>query len=388
MEESIKSKPKNISSEMYATNELYRTLCVLCNRTERYLVAHYSKHHQKHENFIARPSPKMATKLRLQTELFGMQNKKIHGSCFFCDEMKNMTKYHWASHILSHTGENIYACSTCHLCVKIKRNHKSCTTVPRNIFDFNTTDGSLSGFMCRECNYLQISRERIVKHLINEHGYHDVEESVEFEKVILVPDLSPLDVPVEKGFSMHLECTICCEHSENVEQFKRHFDQTHTQVEEYNCPCGERILSFDGSNVKISNFSLVKHSNFTKKIAKHLATHDSDLYQCMVCKDIFLNTRQIQDHLLNNHPECRFKYQHIHRDHESNQKISIAEMTITKMKCHICGDELQDGNFAQAITHFNRSHRKEDVHIQGVISKKLAQRNSIEMKHYAYVISF
>lgn len=371
------SESRNIFSEMYAKNDLYQTLCTLCNRNERYLVAHYARQHPNHEVVISRPSPNMAKKLRLQTQLFEMQNKKITGICFFCEEIKNMARYNWAAHILSHTGEYIYSCATCNVSVKNKRDHVNCTADLVNIFDANTTDGSLNAFICSGCNYLQVSRARIVRHLIKEHGYHEVEESIQFEKVVLVPDLSPLtslNVPIEYGFSVRFKCTICSEHSKNDKEFEAHFDGTHVKFRVYECICGEKVKTNNDSNLT------------GRIITAHLERHKSDLYRCMVCQDIFLTRRNIQDHLLNDHTEDQFKYQHIHR--EPNGTSLISETTITKIKCDVCDEEFHNGNFLQAIKHFSMKHDEENVHVAGIISRKIAHRHKIEMKHYGYVITF
>lgn len=41
--------PPDTNHEMYATNALYRTLCLYCQTAEKYLVAHYIKKHPQHE---------------------------------------------------------------------------------------------------------------------------------------------------------------------------------------------------------------------------------------------------------------------------------------------------------------------------------------------------
>lgn len=381
-EERFISAPKNICIEMYGKNDLYRSLCMLCNRNERYLVAHYVKQHAKNEVLISRPSPQMANKIRSHCELFEMQNRKIKGMCFFCEEKRNMSKYNWAAHILSHTGERIYFCLTCEVSMKNKRDHKACNNEPINIYDANSSDGSLNAFMCMACNYLQISRERIVRHLIREHGHHEVEEMIHFENVVLIPDLTPLDssIPMEYGFSVRFKCTICAEHSTNVDEFIAHFDETHHQIDAYDCLCGEKIHISHRLKRTENDISCLDGSI----IATHLAKHNTDLYRCMICNDLFLTHHNIQDHLLNEHSEQPFKYQHIHRG--TNDNVSIDETTILTMKCHICGQTLE--YFAQAIKHFNRIHNEEEIQIEGLISRKMAQQQRMEMKYFAYLITF
>lgn len=54
------------------------------------------------------------------------------------------------------------------------------------IYNENTSDASVIGFMCNECNYLQISRERIVKHLEIEHGFLGPSEINHYRKLKLI----------------------------------------------------------------------------------------------------------------------------------------------------------------------------------------------------------
>lgn len=95
---------------------LNQSKCLLCmynaNVGKITLANHYLSNHQKHEFFIARPSPQMADKLRLQTEKFTLNEKgKMVGLCYFCEEIKDMNKALWKDHILRHTGEKNYACT-------------------------------------------------------------------------------------------------------------------------------------------------------------------------------------------------------------------------------------------------------------------------------------
>lgn len=39
----------NINCEIYASNSLYHTLCLYCNKVEKFLVRHYMKQHPEYE---------------------------------------------------------------------------------------------------------------------------------------------------------------------------------------------------------------------------------------------------------------------------------------------------------------------------------------------------
>lgn len=183
---------RNTNQQMYAKNHLYDTLCVLCNKTQRpgYLASHYINYHPDHEVMIARMSPKMAAKLRAQSYQFKRVAGKIKGLCFFCEEDKEMSKCGWEMHLLTHTGESMIQCAVCQKRMKSKNQHgQECSGEAVRIYHENVenaTDCSVLGFMCNECNYVQIGRDRMVKHLETEHGYLGPSEKNHYKKLNLL----------------------------------------------------------------------------------------------------------------------------------------------------------------------------------------------------------
>lgn len=178
---------RNTNQQIFAKNHMYRTLCVFCNQNQRNLVCHYVNEHPDDEVPIARPSPTMADSLRQQSLTFEKVDRKIFGICIFCEERKGMIKGHWEQHFLIHTGEKMYSCKTCHASTKVKREHGSeCPGEVVRIYHENASDASVNCFMCNDCNYLQISRERILKHLEVEHGFLGPSENNHYKKLQLI----------------------------------------------------------------------------------------------------------------------------------------------------------------------------------------------------------
>lgn len=190
---SIQSTPKNTDPERNAKNTAYQKLCLFCDTESNQLVSHYVNQHPEHEVPISRPSPELAELLRSQEASFTIGAVVIEGICYFCDEAKTMTKSDWEEHYLQSTGESNFACSNCDAKPKRKNDHdQNCLGTVSRIFKINSKDASLMGFMCKDCNYLKIHLSAIKKHLKDEHGYESSEERQHYEKVLLVPDLSPL----------------------------------------------------------------------------------------------------------------------------------------------------------------------------------------------------
>lgn len=354
--------PKNTDQTIHQQNSLYRTLCVLCDQKHRSLVPHYTREHPEHEVFLSRPSPTAANRLRLQKEEFEVHGKKIKAWCFFCEENHEKAKTEWGCHYLLHTGEPKYACDLCEFKSKALKDHKTCPEKLVSVFEKNSSDGSLMAFICIRCNYMQIDSNRMVKHMVNEHGYEEAAAHQYSEKVMLIPNYLPPKSEIEFNYakaSKVFQCTICREKYENAKKFEEHFDEEHAQVNKYKCFCGFEI-SLDDCN--LSGFYVVAHLNL----------HSAEVYQCMVCKYIFFEETEVQSHLYDKHADCEFWYHHGHR--EAGKDAIVSETIMTKMLCTVCKKKEPLGDtFQCAFEHFKRKHKSKTVELIIFATKKTSQ---------------
>lgn len=172
--------------------------CLLCGTKAINLTCHYVRCHPKQEVVIARPSPDMADKLRFQNERFTVNEKRqIVGICYFCDEIEALKKSSWRKHILNHTGEKRFTCTLCNSKVNYKKQHDSkilrniskCEGILFDICEANSSDGSYVGFMCNDCNYIQIKLDRMIQHLTKGHDYDLPTENHHYQKLKLLPSI-------------------------------------------------------------------------------------------------------------------------------------------------------------------------------------------------------
>lgn len=261
-------------------------------------------------------------------------------------------KTKWMNHYLLCTGEFLYACNLCNFKSMVLKDHDTtCQAKAVSVFEENSSDGSLIGFICIHCNYMQINSNEMVKHMVIEHGYEEAVAHQHFEKVMLIPNYLPSKSGIEFNYekaSRMFQCTICNGKYENAKNFEEHFDEKHAQVNKYKCFCGFEI-SLDDCN--LSGFYVVAHLNL------HLA---ADLYKCPVCKCIFLEEGEILCHLYEEHAECEFRYYHEHR--EADKNVIVTETTMTKMVCTVCRKKEHLGNtFQYAFDHFKREHDESKI---------------------------
>lgn len=195
-----KSSKRNDDKRIYYANEKYRhEKCVLCGVSNRHsMVSHYVTKHPKDEVFISRLSPAFA-KHATSTPLKPAFNEKmeISATCYFCESEKNLRPSSWAAHILTHTGERDYYCDE-HGPVSL--NHKC--TGKKKVFEYDFVDDLLSGFMCKECNYVQVQEKNLIKHIKTTHkhrlGYFDrFYQEIHFVSRQMCPPLSAAAVKEE-----------------------------------------------------------------------------------------------------------------------------------------------------------------------------------------------
>lgn len=266
----------------------------------------------------------------------------------------------------------MYTCNGCGFKGKRIIDHENCHNVPVSIYDANATDGSLVGFICNKCNYVQIGEDRMHTHLQEEHGYDalDVKNGRYYKKVMLVASPYPNQSKIATEYVMakppkRYKCTICSNKSNDDEEFEEHFDESHSDASEYVCFCGEVIKLDD---------ELPSPGNHITSV--HLCRHNEELFQCKsvtdgkTCDEVFENVKNLYDHLLNDHRKNEFRYQHVKR--ATNIPTIVTEVTFRKLQCNICKVDLKAKTFDMALKHFFKYHRTDDDTADDAVVENIA----------------
>lgn len=160
--------PKNINDNIYMMNPLLSIESKLCEKTLS--LTYYIDGHAYSEMYFARPSPEMAEKIRNCSKSFTREpnSKLIDGFCYFCEESYKLSLFDWKQHFSIHTGET---------------NRLKDST-------FGSTN-DVSAFICDSCNFVQMEKMAIEKHLMIEHEMNDAQSiSGYYSAVTLVPNSS------------------------------------------------------------------------------------------------------------------------------------------------------------------------------------------------------
>lgn len=181
--------PKNTNPNLCLSNPQSQ-ICVLCQKSYKRTVYHYKTSHEHSEVFVSRLSPRMAEAARngsISVKRCAKYSMKyLKTVCLFCEIEKEFSLYYWTQHIRSHTGEYANECLNCNKIVCFNT-HCGKTTTKKDDFDLKISN--LHAFICRECNYIQINKEKMLQHLKNEHehAYEFKDLAHKYDKIIMLP---------------------------------------------------------------------------------------------------------------------------------------------------------------------------------------------------------
>lgn len=167
------------------------TICHLCHKKyTRRIVSHYKKDHPESEVFASRLSQKMVEEILSEKIIAVYEDQKgfpeplVAGRCYFCDSVKRFQSHYWQQHYTTHTGEYMYECC---ICDKMVSSTKHCDSASKRIKPINNLrKDDLCGYLCFECNYVQLHEENMKRHQQHEHKYME-KLSERYKKVILLP---------------------------------------------------------------------------------------------------------------------------------------------------------------------------------------------------------
>ncbi|XP_053683290.1 uncharacterized protein LOC128733602 [Sabethes cyaneus] len=171
---------KNTNRELHCQNATKSKECALCSYTGALstMVQHYVRSHPLHEVYVSRIPNPVATKLKKEPSVITgtIHDQTITYKCIFCQEVLSKKKYNWKLHLASHTGEYRYKCNNCtikSLTPSTNAHDVHCTGPAMEVINEFMFEGNhIYGYICRLCNFIQLSRSNLITHLKEEHDRH------------------------------------------------------------------------------------------------------------------------------------------------------------------------------------------------------------------------
>lgn len=264
---------KNTNIMMYASNPQYNQYCAICCCTRKLLVNHYVKEHPEKEVYISRISAEMRTRMDngLINSVYGRTERLVTTVCPFCDidSTKNISS--WVEHLTVHTGEYLFECTRCNFALAQKGSHEKkpeCAKYIRLKSAITVTDAGIKGFICNNCNYVQINEQAVKQHIREQHKR--AADAASYSSIML------LKMP-KHGNNLAYQPRIVAETSKEEQIFGRQPMDTASGTgmarpiipihEPINCPICKLAFVFDQS-----------------QWVKHLAIHTKEYYyRCLGC---------------------------------------------------------------------------------------------------------
>ncbi|XP_065339557.1 B-cell lymphoma 6 protein homolog [Cloeon dipterum] len=161
------------------TNE-DKTKCLICKHSYKFITKHYKEKHPTSEVLISRFSPTDLQQALLEVDI----QPPMEGNyrCRLCPtQLECLSTF--KDHVSFHTGEYNYCCSECNFTFPEKKNfqahwaklhsvkHGSTPSpIELEVFPQPKSANFIPGYVCPVCNWLQLKKERVEKHVENVHG--------------------------------------------------------------------------------------------------------------------------------------------------------------------------------------------------------------------------
>lgn len=171
--------PKNVDANWHAGSDW----CKLCNKRFPRTVSHYVNEHPDSEVFISRLPKAVLARVRKQggqiLEMRPYMNgqEQYAAECVFCNKTCCFKIPYWYQHYSMHTGEYAFRCSGCNT-RKTTRSammghiNQPCRKRGKLLEDYiyNARARQIEMRVCKICNYMQLNRRNVMKHLRTQHG--------------------------------------------------------------------------------------------------------------------------------------------------------------------------------------------------------------------------
>ncbi|XP_075156173.1 uncharacterized protein LOC142229497 [Haematobia irritans] len=195
--------PKNTDINM-VVNSKSKDICVVCKLSVQRIVHHYVNEHRGCEVYNSRLSATQLEQLKRgacnikNMSLYKNGQPQYEGFCVFCQKDSRFMLPYWYQHFTMHTGEYAYRCSGCgvrkptrSLLTQHQAQGAGCSEGSSVVQDYSHDPKVLrvEARICTLCNYIQLHRTNIVKHLMQQHNIKQILPK-HIQTIVLLKDQS------------------------------------------------------------------------------------------------------------------------------------------------------------------------------------------------------
>lgn len=178
--------PKNVDPMMHV-NGKHKDRCIICNLSCQRLVHHYVNEHRGCEVYNSRLSSHQLQRLKQGNYIYSNVSLYKNGQyqheayCIFCDKQSRFMLPYWYQHFTMHTGEYAYRCTGCGVRKPTRslltQHHAQGCPSDGSVAQDYTHDSKtmqIEARICTLCNFVQLHRSNIVKHLHQQHNIKQI----------------------------------------------------------------------------------------------------------------------------------------------------------------------------------------------------------------------
>lgn len=182
-ERNANSPPLNDEVTYYVNSRFWKK-CRLCpgRKIVAHIVPHYVKDHGGKEVYCSR--------LHYETAKILRETKSVpNDDCVFCRVPHDnySTRTQWLEHFTMFTGEYMYRCPN-HGKVRDKscKNRNGCKNITAESKLLKLPTNSIMASICNECNWIQLNRARVIKHVRKQHNRGGSDEEIKKKHITKV----------------------------------------------------------------------------------------------------------------------------------------------------------------------------------------------------------
>ncbi|XP_073834711.1 uncharacterized protein [Musca autumnalis] len=178
-------KNTNISHTVISKN---KDVCFVCKLSVQRIVHHYVNEHRGCEVYNSRLAAYQVDQLKRgmcnikNVSIYKNGQPQYEAYCVFCQKYSRFMFPYWVQHFTMHTGEYAYRCSACGMrkptrSLLTQHQSQGCAEGGGSVlvdYNYDPRKIRVEARICTLCNYIQLHRNNIVKHLHQQHNIKQI----------------------------------------------------------------------------------------------------------------------------------------------------------------------------------------------------------------------